>query len=102
MPAHGRSRLYDFVETFVFRFAINEGFTRAQAVPHYLSNEQTSAANLVDQPLTDDVTQRFGKPLPQLRFFIAGEHPEDSADRLGALTVCRVLNTIWPVSQADM
>src|SRR5256885_6600218 len=82
LPAEARARFDDFVEGFVFRFAVNNRFARSQAAAHDLGDEQTPAADFTHEPLAHDVAQAGGQALADLLFFLARKHAEDAVDRL--------------------
>ena len=89
------------LERFVLRLAVDNRFARPQTVPHDFRDEQTSTADLVHEPLADDVAECLRKTLAQLLFLLTRLNiPRIRLIVCPALIVCSVLKTMWPVSDA--
>ncbi len=80
-------------------------FRGSGCAPPWRSNFQRGAAALdvdsLEQHLGDDRPEAVGQRGADLRLFAGGEHLNDAVHGLGALVVCRVPNTRWPVDAAS-
>ena len=76
MPAARRASLDDFVERFALRFTIDNCLPGAQIVAQHFGNKQATTADLVDQPLGYDETQRLCEALPDLFLLVPAEKAE--------------------------
>src|ERR1051326_9022725 len=85
VPAEGGCRFDNFMERPSFRLAITDRFARSQAAAQNFAHQQTTAGDLGNQALTDNVANRVGQAVTDLLFFILGEKANDAIDRLAGV-----------------
>ena len=66
VPAERAARLDDLLKAAVFPFSVEQCLAGAQAAAHDLGDEETTAFDLIDQPLADDIAQSIGQALSDL------------------------------------